>query len=104
MTPARGEMLTTADQTPKLDALLAEAARKLSRIADESGAGSPLHRLCNDLWCRRLEDARPSLEHGDHANALVILGHALELLATAPTILARSEMSFDDLELLLWAA
>lgn len=97
-------MLEPAEQTTSVEALRVEAARKLSRIADESGADSPLYRLCTDIWCRRLEDARGSLDHGDHANALVILGRALDLLALAPTILARKEMTLDDLGLLLWAA
>jgi hypothetical protein len=92
------------ERTKSLDVVRAEASRKLAEIADQSGTDSPLHRLCTSMWRQRQEDARASLSYGDRANALVILGHALDMLALAPTILARNELTFEHLELLLQAA
>jgi hypothetical protein len=76
----------------------------LARIAEDNGAGSRLHRLCTEMWCQRDEDARLSLSHGDAANAWVILERALHLLTFAPRVLARNELAFADLEMLLRAA
>ena len=84
--------------------LRSEAARMLARIAEDDGAGSPLHRLCAEMWRQRDEDARMSLRHGDAANALVILERALHLLTFGPRVLARNELSIADFELLLRAA
>ncbi len=85
-------------------ALRDEAIRILARIADESGTDSRLHRLCAEIWRQRDADARLSLSHGDAANARVVLERAVHLLTLGPCILARSELAFADLELLLRAA
>lgn len=87
-----------------LDAVLVDGARKLAAVADQSGADSALYRLCADLWRRYQGHASASVKYGDSANALVVLGRAVDILALAPAILARNELTLDEVELLLQAA
>jgi len=96
--------MPTQPEETALEALRAEATRRLALIAEESGADSRLHQLCSEAWQLREEDARLSLRHGDAANAVVILERALHLLALGPSVLARNELALDDLALLLQAA
>jgi hypothetical protein len=75
----------------------AEASGWMLTIAVDHGSDSPLHRQAERLWARAEAGALASLEHGDLANALSILDHALHQLRRAPEILTRNELSPQDL-------
>jgi hypothetical protein len=75
----------------------AEAAGWLLAIAVDHGSDSALHAQGEQLWARAEREALASLEHGDLANAVSILEHAVHQLARAPEILKRNELTPQDL-------
>jgi hypothetical protein len=74
-----------------------EAAGWLLAIAVDHGTGSPVHREAERLWIRTELEVRASLEHADPGNAARILDQAMHLLAHAPGILGRKELTPEDL-------
>jgi hypothetical protein len=79
----------------------AEAAGWLLALAVDYGSDSELHRQGQRLWARAELEALASLENGDLTNAVTILEQALYVLARAPEILKRRELSPEDLTGLL---
>ncbi len=94
-----GEAAAAADEL--LSLFDGASALWLDWIEEEAGPGSPVLQLCREVWRERMENARVSLRHGDVRNASQILHRGLTLLAHGPQILARKELTLEELGPLL---